>query len=90
MLFTVVNILHKRPDDEDYWQLHKHNCEGAASLAAEGYETREFESVDVVTAQSSWINFELKDMGYGPRDVHIMPCCLREASDENRDRSCTL
>lgn len=75
MMFAMVNVLHRKPTDEDYWQLHKHKCEEALRFQAEGYEIHELEAETVAAAQAFWIDDDLEEMGYGPKDVYVMPCC---------------
>jgi hypothetical protein len=75
MTFTVVNVLHRKPTDEDYWQLHHHNCPEVARFQAEGYDVHALEAETVEAAQAAWIDYDLEDMGYGPQDVKVMRCC---------------
>jgi hypothetical protein len=75
MMFTVVNVLHRKPTDEDYWQLHQHDCPEIVRFQADGYDVHALEADTVALAQVAWIDYELEEMGYGPQDLKVMPCC---------------
>ncbi len=75
MKFTVVNVLHRKPSDEDYWQLHKHDCAEVLRFQADGYDVHAVEAETIAAAQAAWIDYDLEEMGYGSQDVKVMPCC---------------
>ncbi len=65
----------KKPTDEDYWQLHRRNCEDVFRFQSEGYDTYPIEADSEAQAQAAWIDYDLEEMGYGPQDLRVMPCC---------------
>ncbi len=75
MKFTMVNVLHRQPQDKDYWQLHKQYCDDALKAKLQGYTIADLEADSVAGAQAAWIEGDLDGMGYCTKDVRVMPCC---------------
>jgi hypothetical protein len=75
MMFTVINVLHRKPTDNDYWQLHQHTCPEILRFQADGYDIHALEADTIAAAQAAWIDCDLEYMGYGPQDLRVMPCC---------------
>jgi hypothetical protein len=81
MMFTVINVLHRKPTDNDYWQLHQHTCPEILRFQADGYDVHALEADTIAAAKAAWIDCDLEYMGYGPQDLRVMPCCQEAGQD---------